>query len=135
MGSKFQGAASMTALETDMMESRFLAIGPITDGTCSWPSVETGTPWYGSRVLYPGFSGRTFTMSVASSWDGLALGQKAYAGFKTIQAQHVGWDAYTPTNVCAASHNRALKVEQIALPSRRTARGKVGIFRMHCQTP
>lgn len=41
----------MTAFVTVASDSKFLAIGPITEGTCSWPSVDTDTPWYGNRVL------------------------------------------------------------------------------------
>jgi hypothetical protein len=33
-------------------EERLLVIGPMAEGTCSCPSVDTGTPMYGSLELF-----------------------------------------------------------------------------------
>lgn len=42
---------SITALVTMLSERKDRAMGPIADGTCCWPSVDTATPWYGIRPL------------------------------------------------------------------------------------
>jgi hypothetical protein len=44
LGSASYGLASMTALVTATSESKSLLMGPITEGMCSWPSVDTETP-------------------------------------------------------------------------------------------
>lgn len=50
-GSNCHGVAPMTAFVTDTRDSKLRLIGPMTEGTCSWPSVDTDTPRYGRRVL------------------------------------------------------------------------------------
>jgi hypothetical protein len=52
LGSNTHGWASTTFCMTVTREERLLVIGPIAEGTCSCPSVDTGTPMYGSLELF-----------------------------------------------------------------------------------
>lgn len=67
-----------------------LAIGPMTDGTCSCPSVLTVTSWYGSLVLYPAIS--ICPAPVGNS-------PHTYARLQPIHARKRTWDADTPTDI------------------------------------
>lgn len=72
----------MTALVTVMREVRLRVMGPMTDGTCSWPSVETVTPWYGSRVLCSLVSELCSVLKMCEF-------KAAYTRFESIQTVHV----------------------------------------------
>lgn len=111
LGSRFHGEALITALVAATIDSMSRAMGPMTEGTCTWPSVDTETPWYGRRVLcaresvsqeYPDkrYSGaRKVEEKVETQELGSSRGFNAYTWLQPVKTQHVTWDADASTYV------------------------------------
>jgi hypothetical protein len=68
--------------------------------------------------------------------DGHALvWQTRTAGLEGIQAIHMGWDAYTASNVGAPSNYRTLQRQKRGFPTSGTSASEVGVFGMDGTAP
>lgn len=77
--SSFQGSNWINSFITKVRDGKLRVNGPTDDGTCSWPSVDTGAPWYGRRE---------YCETIRPKVHLAAYGGASYTWFQPVQTHH-----------------------------------------------
>ena len=114
----------MMCFTTICIEDSALLIGPMDEGTCSWPSVLTGTPSYGSLELWPN----------GQLGLGVLRAGQTDTWLESIQSSHVCRYAHTATDISSPAKQRAVFGYERTLAARGASGCELGIERMYRQS-